>query len=191
MDASDPAAADKDVMAAEPTPLTPPAERWKQASLPELVDHLLDCHHAYTRRQLTRLSELLEEALRLAPGPSLLRAQGDFRTLARDLSAHLAEEEAALFPQIRTMAGGGPPPEGLRDVGGLFEMARLEHQATRQLLLHLGSLSRTHPPGPDTPAALRDFLAGLQELEDDLHVHIYLENAILFPRVLAEALRER
>ena len=166
-----------------------PAERWKDAILADLIEHIESRHHVFTRNQLVKLEALLDTASRDSGAslPHLEKARSQFQTLRRDLSEHLEKEELHLFAGIRAMENGGPIPTGLQDVRGLLDAAREEHLATKALLALLDDRGRSNPV-PATPnASLEAFQLGLKELEEDLHLHVYLENSLLFPRVLAEA----
>jgi regulator of cell morphogenesis and NO signaling len=148
---------------------------WSSAPLADLCDHIVDVHHAFLRRELPRLSELLEKCER-AHGderPDLHETRLTFEALRRELEEHLEEEERNVFPRL---AGGERlEPE-------LLPLLESEHEAAGSLLRRLSELTG----GYDTGAALcnthRVTLSSLAELERDLHEHIHEENNILFPR---------
>jgi regulator of cell morphogenesis and NO signaling len=151
---------------------------WGRASLAELCDHIVDVHHAYLRRELPRLSRLLEKSERAHADerPELSEIRATFERLRDELEQHLAEEERALFPACRDAR----LPDGL-------DRLAAEHTRTGELLQRLSALTA----GYDTETALcnthRAAVDALAELERDLHEHIHEENNILFPRVLALA----
>jgi regulator of cell morphogenesis and NO signaling len=52
-------------------------------------------------------------------------------------------------------------------------------------------LTGGYAPPAHACATYRALYAGLEALEKDLHLHIHLENNILFPRAMAERNRAR
>lgn len=157
---------------------------WSQATLAELCDHIVDIHHAYLRRELPRLTELLEKCERAhaAERPELSEIRATFERLRIELEQHLAAEERALFPACRKLTEGQPLDSAL--VNSL-ECFAAEHAGTGASLQRLSELTNRY----DLDAALcnthRATIEALAELERDLHEHIHEENNILFPRLLA------
>ena len=60
-----------------------------------------------------------------------------------------------------------------------------EHQSVGEALRRMRELTFGFRPPKDACDAYRLLLAGLRELERDLHLHIHKENDILFPRAAA------
>jgi regulator of cell morphogenesis and NO signaling len=161
-----------------------PAETdWAGASLLDLCDHIVDVHHAYLRRELPRLSELLAKCERAhgADRPELIETRATFARLRAELERHLAEEEQVVFPVCRTLEPGGPPERVLL---GSLERLETEHAATGGLLARLSRLTAGYDLGGALCNTHRAALDALAALERDLHEHIHEENNILFPRVL-------
>ena len=65
----------------------------------------------------------------------------------------------------------------------------MERQVDREevgdLLRELRTLTRDYTPPADACGSYRSLFMGLQNLETDLHLHIYLESHLLFPRAIA------
>jgi regulator of cell morphogenesis and NO signaling len=159
---------------------------WMHTPLAELADHIVDVHHGYLRRELPRLSELLDKSERAhaSERPELHETRATFEQLRIELEQHLAEEERTLFPACREAAAGLPVAAALVET---FERLAAEHAGAGALLQRLSTLTG----GYDTEAALcnthRAAIDALAGLELDLHEHIHEENNILFPRLLAAA----
>jgi regulator of cell morphogenesis and NO signaling len=60
-----------------------------------------------------------------------------------------------------------------------------EHQSAGEALRRMRELTLGFRPPRDACDAYRVLMAGLRELESDLHLHIHKENNILFPRAAA------
>jgi regulator of cell morphogenesis and NO signaling len=157
----------------------PPAERWDQKPVPELIDHLLHHYHDRHRAELTRLTALaghVERVHRDKPAcPRGLAAQLQFTS--RELENHMHKEESVLFPMLR--AGHGP------HAGGPIQVMESEHLEHGRNLEALRRICHGFEPPPDACGSWRELYRGLAAFERELMQHIHLENYVLFPRVLA------
>jgi regulator of cell morphogenesis and NO signaling len=110
--------------------------------------------------------------------------------LAERTRQHLMSEEYALFPYILEM-------ENVRDSKQPFvapEFGRVEkpvdaikneHMVCIGLLRSIRALSGEFTAPHAASQQQRTWYAMLKELNADLHLHIHLENNILFPRAIA------
>jgi regulator of cell morphogenesis and NO signaling len=163
-----------------------PARDWMTATLPELVHHIIHHHHAFTREELVRLQKLLDRAL-ATPGPSkaiLSRIKVHFASLAKDLVAHFQMEERNLFPAVCSAESGGVAPISLSTPSEQARTISAEHQAAEELFHNIRLLTGDYELPTEASDDLRLIYLGLRNLEDDLHLHLFLENHILFPRAL-------
>lgn len=158
------------------------AEDWSRAPIGGLLDHIAGEHHALLRRELPRLSALLEKVERAHAGeqPELRETRAVFEDLRGELEAHMEKEEQVLFPACRRVEAGLPAPPY---VASAISVMEAEHARAGSALERLRELTG----GYDLSRALcnthRATVDGLRELELDLHQHIHEENNILFPRV--------
>jgi regulator of cell morphogenesis and NO signaling len=164
----------------------PPATGGNPAALPPagLVEHILGTHHEYLWGELPRLHTMAERVARVHGGhtPSLVEVFNVFCRLAEELAAHMMKEEKILFPAIVELTRGGTEPVVLE--GPLACMIH-EHEVAGAALARLRELSRGFQPPPEACNTYRALFAGLADLEEDLHKHIHLENAVLFPQACA------
>ena len=159
---------------------------WLKATKAQLVGHIINHHHVFTREELARLGFLLEAALEteLAAHPELAAVAGHFRSLERDLLTHFQMEEKNLFPALCATDKGGPTPISLSTPKEQLRTINAEHQAVEELFLNIRMLTDDYTVPRDASPSLRALYLGLRDLEDDLHVHLYLENHLLYPRAL-------
>jgi regulator of cell morphogenesis and NO signaling len=169
----------------------PAGTDWAQASLRQLITHIVTTHHEYVKSELPRLAMLAEKVVNRhgdtqAHLPAL---RSVLAQLDEELIHHLGKEEHILFPYITKLeeakATGSAAPHGcFGTVAHPIAMMTSEHDAAGQLLAQIEQLTSnfTTPEGA-CPTYLA-FYTGLKEFEQDLHQHIHLENNILFPRAI-------
>jgi regulator of cell morphogenesis and NO signaling len=178
----------------------PPADEtdWSAATLAELADHIEQTHHAFLKAELPRLDRLTRKvaAVHGQRHPELVGLRLVYAHLMRELESHLLDEEAVVFPLCRRLdpsGTGGPPrdPAG-RSVQSPIAALTHEHDDAGAALAEMRRLAADYVPPEGACNTYRAMLAGLAELEADMHRHVHKENNILFPRAVeAEAGRSR
>jgi regulator of cell morphogenesis and NO signaling len=163
---------------------------WQTEPLGNLVSHITNTHHKYTREEIARLGPLFAKVCSVHGNhPELLRLRDVFAGLSRELTTHLMKEEMVLFPYIIRMeeaviekAPNLPPPFGT--VQNPVSMMEHEHDSAGNALRTLRETSRGYTAPPDACVSYQTLYKALAEFEADLHQHIHLENNILFPRAI-------
>ena len=87
------------------------ATDWLGAPLSDLVDHILDTHHAYMKVQLPVVEARLAKVLAAHGenhGEMLRSLSAIYGAMKAELDGHLAKEEMVLFPLVRALEGGAP-----------------------------------------------------------------------------------
>ena len=161
---------------------------WVEAPLTELVAHIEATHHTFTRDELARVAPLMEKVARVhgENHRELARLQQCFQAMQADLLPHLEKEEQILFPFIRGMGRTMESCEAcFGTVANPVRAMQAEHEAVGDILREIRILTQDFTPPADACGSYRSLLMGLQQLEADLHLHIYLESHILFPRAVA------
>ena len=168
-----------------------PLPNFQQLSLPELITHIVDKHHVFTKEEMTRLDLLFRKVISVhgENHPELKKAGEAFARLCADLSPHMFKEERVLFPYIeavaRAEAQSAPipvPPFGT--VNNPVRMMIMEHDMAGEILRELRGLTSDYTPPADGCISYKTLYQALEALERDLHQHIHLENNILFPRAI-------
>ena len=172
----------------------PVADRdWTADTLADLIQHIVDVHHAYLREELPVLTNRLQKVLAAhgeRHGASLSALSAAFDELHRDLGPHLEKEERILFPAILRCEQAAGEPGGARAAGaaGLrhpIAVMQQEHESAGRALKQMRTVAEDYTVPADGCTTYRALFDGLVRLEADLHRHIHLENNILFPRVIA------
>jgi regulator of cell morphogenesis and NO signaling len=163
---------------------------WSTAPLAELIQHIVGVHHEYLRRELPAVAMRLEKVYRVyneRHGPTLTGLPEVFATLRAELEEHLQKEEMILFPAIMAreharVAQRPSPAMPFRSVMGPIHVMEAEHESAGQALSKIREITRDFELPDYACVTYRALMSGLRELEQDLHMHIHLENNILFPR---------
>lgn len=159
--------------------------RWERAPLAEVIKYVVGVYHVPTRMELDRLVGLLAEA-KDAYGsayPELGRIQEHYLHLVDDLKAHFSTEEKTLFPALlapQSAAMAAEPVEALDPM----RFMRAEHDSAFELLENIRILTGDYTVPSGAPDLIQSLYKGFADLEDSLHRHIYLENHVIFQRVL-------
>jgi regulator of cell morphogenesis and NO signaling len=165
---------------------SPGQERdWQAAPVAELIQHILNKHHVYLREELPRLDALASKVLhahREKHAHMLSQVAQIFYELRMELESHMRKEEMILFPHL--MQKGQAAPFGT--VRGPIQVMEAEHDAAGNALRRLREVTSNYKLPPDACLSFQMLFRGLEELEADLHMHIHLENNILFPRAIRE-----
>ena len=162
------------------------------ANLPpdRLAEYIFQTHHQFLWNEFPRLHAMSERVARVHGGhtPSLVEMHEVFCRLEEELTTHMMKEEQILFPAIMDLAQQARGPVSLDGpIGCMLE----EHSEAGAALERLRELSHGFQPPPDACNTYRALFAGLEELETDLHLHIHLENSVLFPQARQLAAQSR
>lgn len=174
----------RDELAAALETATTPETDWTQAPLGQLIDHIVDTHHAYLRRELPAIQARLDKVYRVYNqrfGPTLIGLPEAFAELRAELEPHLVKEEAILFPAIRALDGA----QRSSAIGNPIQVMEAEHEHAGRALESIRAITNGYSVPDHACNTYRALIIGLADLEKDLHLHIHLENNVLFPRAMA------
>lgn len=169
----------------------PGEEQWTSAPLTQLTKHIRERHHQYVRGVIPRLRALLAKIREKHGGNHLELGEIEklFGDIAREMLMHMQKEEQILFPFIDSLeraASEGSPVEApfFQTVRNpIYSMMR-EHDSAGELMRQIRSSSNGYKVPADACTSYQAAYQGLEEFEKDLHLHVHLENNILFPRAV-------
>ena len=157
-----------------------------------LADYIFNKHHQYYYDEAPVIAELLTKVASHhgEKYPELEEVYRLFVTLAQELNAHFAKEEKVLFPFIKGLVRAKQTGnvEELRSqfsIAGPVQMMEADHDAAGEILAELSKVTNAYIAPEGACNSFKFLYKKLNELEDDLHEHIHLENNILFPKALA------
>jgi regulator of cell morphogenesis and NO signaling len=164
---------------------------YKSWPLDLLIDYIEKKHHRYVEDKIPVLRQFLDKLCRVhgERHPELFKINELFTASAGELAAHMKKEELILFPFIKKMVNAKiensaiqAPPFGT--VENPIAMMMQEHDNEGERFREIDSLTNNYNPPADACNTYKVTFAMLKEFEQDLHLHIHLENNILFPQAM-------
>jgi len=144
--------------------------------LSELISHLLATHHKDERALLSSIDGNLLTLLS-AHYPrhkdELREVYTLFSTLRTELMLHFVQEEEEVFPLMQS--------EATKEAYDKVVALESEHEAAGDLIKSLIKATNDFTAPSDGCATYRATYALLKQLVEDIFLHIYKENSILFP----------
>lgn len=156
---------------------------WLDAPLDALTSHIIRTYHDPLREELPRLNMMAAKVARVHGDKDvrLGRLAHTLATLSDELQTHMRKEELMLFPTIDAMETGA---SASMRIDAPIAVMEHEHDDAGAMLAELRSFTDDYQPPEWACNTVRGLFAGLAELEQTMHVHVHLENNILFPRAL-------
>ena len=156
-----------------------------------LADYIEKKHHRYVVEKTAEIKPYLDKICRVhgERHPELLEIREHFYVTAGELAQHMKKEELILFPFVRQMAdakheGSKIAAPHFGTVQNPIAMMMHEHTAEGDRFRKIEELSNDYTPPQNACNTYRVTFALLKEFEADLHLHIHLENNILFPKAV-------
>ncbi|MBT7358203.1 MAG: iron-sulfur cluster repair di-iron protein [Candidatus Marinimicrobia bacterium] len=152
--------------------------------LNKLVDHIFNAHHQFIYENGPVTAEFINKVARVhgERHPETVEVAKLFNDLMQDLHQHMMKEERILFPYIKQMVQDSFSNGAF--VNGPISVMMAEHDTAGEILKKMNALTSGYEPPVDGCNTYRAAYANIQALEDDIHLHIHLENNILFPKAL-------
>jgi regulator of cell morphogenesis and NO signaling len=170
-------------------PSDPGYQEW---TIDFLIDYIINLHHRYIRNSIPCISDQLKEFIEEHEKrmPHVAGFGRMFERLAKEIIPHLKDEEETVFPYIRQLAHAYQSRETYAVLlvrtlrKPVSRMMRNEQEKITYLLNQLREATDYYHPPEKACVNHKVVLARLRELDLDLTQHLYLENEILFPRVV-------
>jgi regulator of cell morphogenesis and NO signaling len=157
-----------------------------------LADYIVNTHHSYIKKSLPDIRSYAAKVAQVHGSfhPELRSIHQLVESIYAELSAHLEKEEKILFPFIRELvmlsaSGQAPAFSHAGTLQSPISVMETEHEIAGKNLEEIRVLSNNYTLPEDACASYSLLYRMLDEFENDLHVHVHLENNILFPKALA------
>jgi len=159
-------------------------------SLSFLADYIVNVHHAYVKENTPMLSEL---SLKIADHhgekhPELIKIRNVIDEMLCELKVHMKKEETILFPYVKqieiSLENGNNMPRAFNSVQQPVAVMEHDHDIVAGLSKEIRTLTSNYTLPADACNSYALLYRKLEEFENDLHLHIHLENNILFPKAV-------
>ncbi|HQR94576.1 MAG: iron-sulfur cluster repair di-iron protein [Bacteroidetes bacterium 24-39-8] len=166
-----------------------PFQEWKPDFL---ADYIVNTHHHYVRNRLPELRSLSEKVAKRhgEQHPELLTIQELIKDINTEMQSHMVKEEMVLFPYVKALTlqkNLDQTQFGCQfgTVQNPINMMEMEHEVVGEHLQEIRNLTKNFTLPASACKSYQLLYAVLEEFEEDLHMHVHLENNILFPKALA------
>ncbi|MFK5855327.1 MAG: iron-sulfur cluster repair di-iron protein [Bacteroidota bacterium] len=162
-----------------------PSMNFKEWELGFLCDYITNTHHKFV---IKNLPDLLFYTNKIAEvhgdhHPELITVASLFKQIGEALTPHLKNEEEILFPAIKEVVSSGSPTAKETIVSEISQMVG-EHEFAGGAIDEINVITKGYLLPEDACNTYQVTFKLLEEFEDDLHVHVHLENNILYPKAL-------
>lgn len=154
-----------------------------------LINHIIQTHHQFVRTKTVEISSYAKKVARVygEQYPENLAISEKFELLSAEMMQHLSDEEQIVFPLIldiktKRMKGEMPSDTQIRKLKDEIEHMESDHEGAGNILKELRQLSNQFTPPADACTTYRILYKNLELFESDLHLHVHLENNILFKK---------
>jgi len=153
-----------------------------------LCDYIVNTHHKTVLKLLPQLTVYTQKIAQVH-GPhhqELIAIANLFTKINEELLQHLRNEEEVLFPAIKELLKSNSQEAKATIISEITRM-KGEHEFAGAAMDKINVLSDNYSVPDDGCNTYRVTYKLLEEFEDDLHIHVHLENNILYPKALSLA----
>ncbi len=157
-------------------------------SLSEIISYIEKTHHAFLWEKLPSTDMLLDSIIKIhgkKHGEFLLGLKKIFGTIKNSLENHLENEEYDLFAIVKEVEKHPRKKKKISKEDVISKITSLyeDHDKTKKLLAQMRSFTNEYEAPEYACEKFKQMYENLKAMEDDLHEHIYVENAILMPKI--------
>lgn len=157
-----------------------------------LIEYILNNHHQYIHKMIPVISDLVRKISDELGEKyfDIISIARTFSVVYKDLKQHMLKEEQILFPYIKQLVS-------LKDSGnksekpyfGMIEnpigMMNSDHKNALDEFYNLQKITNNFTSPENANDTVTILFNKLKDFGKDLHLHIHLENNILFPKSIA------
>jgi len=161
------------------------AMNFKEWNLSFLSDYIVNTHHKFVLKNLPELVFYTQKIANVHGDhhPELIEVASLFTKINEELLQHLKNEEEVLFPAIKEAEKEASADVKVTIVSEITRMQG-EHEFAGGAMDKINVLTNNYLIPEDACNTYRVSLKLLEQFEDDLHIHVHLENNILYPKAL-------
>lgn len=152
-----------------------------------LAEYIEKKHHRYVAEKTPVIRQFLTKLCKVhgERHPELFKINELFTASTGELASHMKKEELILFPFIKRMVKAKLDNVAIQSpqfgtVESPIAMMMEEHDTEGERFREIAELTDNYTPPEDACNTYKVTFEMLNEFEKDLHLHIHLENNILF-----------
>jgi regulator of cell morphogenesis and NO signaling len=151
-----------------------------------LADYVEKKHHRSIREKAPLIIQYLNKLCKVhgSNHSELFEITSLFKGSIEELTSHMNKEEQILFPAIRKVMNNQEGETAI-SIRAIIDRMMQDHDAEGERFRKIAELTGNYIAPADACNTYKVTFALLKEFEDDLHLHIHLENNILFPKAIA------
>jgi regulator of cell morphogenesis and NO signaling len=154
-----------------------------------LCDYIVNTHHKTVLKLLPQLTVYTQKIAQVH-GPNhqeLIAIANLFTKINEELLQHLRNEEEVLFPAIKELLKSNSQEAKATIISEITRM-KGEHEFAGGAMDKINVLSDNYSIPADSCNTYQVTYKLLEQFEDDLHIHVHLENNILYPKAISLAI---
>ena len=161
------------------------SHRFNEWKLDFLCDYIVNTHHQTVMKLLPQLTFYTQKIAEVHGDnhPELPEIANIFAQVDTELRQHLCNEEEVLFPAIREVLKTNSAESKATIISEITRMTG-EHEFAGGAMDKINELSHRYAVPEDGCNTYRVAYKLLEQFEDDLHIHVHLENNILYPKAM-------
>ena len=151
-----------------------------------LCEYIVSNHHTYIRKIFPEITSLIKESLKTEKAEKLIK---DYEKMNTDFETHMQKEEKLLFPYIKKLVTTENStsdfeiePFGL--ISKPIDVLKKEHKTAIEKFSRIKNAYHKSKKVTSKHRAKKILNDLLTEFEYDFHIHLHLENNILFPKAM-------
>ena len=161
------------------------SHKFNEWKLDFLCDYIVNTHHQTVMKLLPELTFYTQKIAEVHGDnhPELSEIANLFAQVDTELRQHLCNEEEVLFPAIRDVLKTNSAESKATIISEITRMTG-EHEFAGGAMDKINELSHRYAVPEDGCNTYRVAYKLLEQFEDDLHIHVHLENNILYPKAM-------
>jgi len=178
-------------LAGETKPSTAPDMHFQSWDIGFLCKYMVQLHHLHIKNNTPFIQELSRKISKTygEKYPEIIEVAAVFEDANKLLLRNMANEEQNLFPYITALSEAYKSGTVINEavfgpVCFLVYQMEAEHEKVVEDFRKLRAITQNYQLPPYVPAIYNILYKMLQEYEDDLHLHLHLENNILFANAI-------
>ena len=161
-----------------------------ELTVTEVSEILRNEYHNFLRHKISEISTLSQKVQTVSSDERLVQVRELIMSMFNHLAPHMLSEEKVLFPYLEYMEhtlnkGRIPKPASFGKLKKSVSTMLDDHEASASQLDELRELTNNYTCEDKDDELLCEYFDQLKELDQNLRMHIFIENNVLFKKARA------